>query len=75
MNRACPAIGSNAGGIPELLCKDFIVKKRNSRAIYKILKNITTEQLTKQAEYNYERSKEFEKEKLEEKRRLFYKGS
>lgn len=75
MNRACPAIGSNAGGIPELLCKDFIVKKRNSRAIYKILKNITTEQLTKQAEYNYERSKEFEKEKLEVKRRLFYKGS
>lgn len=74
MSRACPAIGSNAGGIPELLDKDFVVKKRNSRAIYKILKNITTEQLMKQAKDNYKRSKEFEKEKLEEKRKLFYKG-
>ena len=41
---------------------------------YKMLKNITEDQLMKQAENNYECSKEFEKEKLEKKRDLFYKG-
>lgn len=74
MSRACPAIGTNVGGIPELLDKEFIAKKKDSKAIYKMLKNITEDQLMKQAENNYERSKEFEKEKLEKKRDLFYKG-
>lgn len=74
MSRACPAIGTNAGGIPELLDERCIVKKKDVRAIYKILKNVTKDQLIKQAEKNYAHSKQFEKEKLEKKRELFYKG-
>lgn len=74
MSRACPAIGSNAGGIPELLDKNYIFRKRDVNMLIKIFDNLSKESLLKQSEKNYSRALEFEKEKLNAKRTLFYKS-
>lgn len=75
MSRACPSIGSTTGGIPELLNKKTIFKKRKVKELTKILKLIIHNKKfqTKLAEENYKTSQEYNKIKLTEKRNKFYK--
>lgn len=72
LSRACPSIGSNAGGIPELLDSNMIFKKRNVSQLEKILYEISIEKLRKEAEKNFNKSLEYDVNLLEEKRNEFY---
>ena len=72
MSRACPCIGTNAGGIPELIQAEYVFKKRNYKQFIEILKKIDTTKLIDMAETNYKHAKEFEKDKLNKKRIEFY---
>lgn len=72
MSRACPAIGTNAGGIPELINEKYIFKKKDTKGLVKILKNITKDELKEMAKYSFEVAKRYDKKVLENKRRKFY---
>ncbi|MDE6142352.1 MAG: glycosyltransferase family 4 protein, partial [Bacilli bacterium] len=53
MSRACPAVGSNAGGIPELLEEKVIFKKKNVKQIVNILENIDKETLVELSKHSF----------------------
>lgn len=75
MSRGCPAVGSKSGGIPELLDKRFIHKKGNYKDLTnKIIFLISNKELMiEQAKKNFETSKNYSKEVLDEKRTGFWK--
>lgn len=72
MSRGCTAMGSNVGGIPELLTEDVLFNKKSIHEICNILKSIDKDFLKQHAERNFIKASEFEKEELEGKRNLFY---
>lgn len=73
MSRGCPSIGSNAGGIPELLNKKNIFKRKDISQIVKILKEINKERLIEMAQENFELiNKNYKLEYLMKKRNKFY---
>lgn len=73
MSRGCPAIGSNVGGIKELLDNEFVFKKGKKKEIIKIFTNFTKEKLIDQSKRNYNYSLNFKEEILSNKRNQFYK--
>ena len=73
MSRGCPCIGSNAGGIPELLDHNFVFKKGNVKELVRILHDLNREKMIKQAIRNYEFSKKYAKDVLEASRNKFFK--
>ena len=74
MSRACPAIGSNVGGIPELLSSDYIFQNGKVDEIYRLIKRISTKNLMiKEAEINFSKAKEYDKGLLDHMRSTFYK--
>ena len=72
MSRACPVIGSNIAGIPELINKEALFEAGNLEVIQKILSNINKEILKKWAIENFEKSYDFKKNILDNKRIEFY---
>ena len=74
MSRGCPAVGSKTGGIPELLDKDFVHKKGNYKDLaLKIDKFISNKEIMiQQAKRNFDLSKQYSKEILDEKRTKFW---
>lgn len=74
MSLGMPAIGSNAGGIPELLNEKMIFKKKNVFELEKILTNLTLELLYQNSDFNYKKSLEYDYNHLNEKRKSFYLG-
>lgn len=74
MSRACPAIGTKAGGIPELLEKEMLIKKKDYKKLAKkIMQLINDKEIMKSfASINFNKSLNFEKCKLEGKRNAFY---
>ena len=74
MSRGCPVLGSNVGGIPELISKDCLFKKKNSIEIMSLLTKYINnfDLLLYQSKKNYEYSKIYEKEFLDNKRNKFY---
>lgn len=72
MSKACPCIGSNAGGIPELLDKEYIFKKGKVKDLIKIFKTFDKEKMIEQANVNFEKAKKYEKKVLDKKRKKFY---
>jgi glycosyltransferase involved in cell wall biosynthesis len=73
MSRGCPCVGSNAGGIPELLDTPFIFNSGNVQELANILASFDTEKMIKQAKRNFEFSKEYAKEVIETRRNEFFK--
>ncbi len=73
MSRACPIIGSNAGGTPELLDKNTMFDKGNINKIIELLNNVDERFLLQEAKRAFERSKAYSFTKLELKRFTFYK--
>ncbi len=71
MSRGCPSIGSNAGGIPELLDNTYIFSKGNVNELATILAGFDTEKMVEQAKRNFEFSKGYAKEVLENRRNEF----
>lgn len=72
MSRGCPSIGSKAGGIPELLDGDMLFKPGTVNEIINILKRFNIEKMIEQADRNFEKAREYDKELLYEKRMKFY---
>lgn len=72
MSTGLPCIGSQIAGIPELLDKSMLFTKKNVTKIVDLLMRMDTSTMKEQAERNYEKSKEFDAQLLEDKRNTFY---
>lgn len=72
MSVGCPVIGTNAGGIPELIQKEYIYKKGNINELVNKIKNLTEEDLISSAEANFHKSQDYQKDHLNKKREDFY---
>lgn len=73
MSVGMPIIGSNVGGIPELIDKSCIFKKKNVKEIVSMIKRIDNNFLTTQSQKNYFNSQKFSRANLNVKRKEFYK--
>jgi len=73
MSKSLPAFGSEAGGIPELLEKKYVLSNKQKKVdeICNILTSFTRETMIKQARRNYEESKKYDREIIEQRRRNF----
>lgn len=73
MSRGCPAIGSNRGGIPELLAPDCLIPAGDAQKLSDKLRFAISskEWCLSQAAQNVERAREFSKEILDAKRYSF----
>lgn len=73
MSVGCPVIGSNAGGIPELIQSEGIYPKGNVEFLTNLLANVDQDFLLRNSKLNFEKAKEYQKESLDFKRIQFYK--
>lgn len=73
MSVGCPVIGSNAGGIPELIQSEAIYSKGNVESLTHLLANVDQDFLLRNAKLNFEKAKEYQKERLDFNRTQFYK--
>lgn len=69
MSRACPCIGSNVGGIPELLYPDLLFTPRDSKEIASKIKYAMENELVISNRL-FEESKEYESIKIEQRRQI-----
>lgn len=72
MSRACPCIGSTAGGIPELLPPEMIFKKGDISELVSHMQFLYNDDWVKYSRINHNRVKNFQKDLLDEKRKVFY---
>lgn len=72
ISRACPAAGSTAGGMGELVSDKYIFHKAKVKEIVYILDNLTKEDMSSEACANFETAKNYKKEVLDSKRKDFY---
>lgn len=73
MQEGCIVVGSNVGGIPELIENKNIFKKKNSSELEKILKRIINDDnLKTDSLYSLKKIKEFDKQLLYKKRKQFF---
>ena len=73
MSRGCPVIGSNVGGIPELVSTEFMFKRKDINDLIVKLKTMTKEKMLNEAKRNFEKAKAFDKKELDKRRTEFYK--
>ena len=73
MNESCICLGSNAGGIPELLPPSNIFRKGNISDLIRVIKKAVT-QGNKTIECTFNASKEYSCDLLESKRLRFFKA-
>jgi glycosyltransferase involved in cell wall biosynthesis len=72
LSRACPALGSNVAGIPELLPKDRVFRKNNLNDLVNILTSMFETDLKEEARRNFETSKSYTLEVLNRRRYKFF---
>ncbi|ASS76733.1 hypothetical protein CIG75_18510 [Tumebacillus algifaecis] len=74
MARGLPCIGTNIGGIPELLASDDLVPVENAEALaQRIAEMIEDAKLyTERSEQNWQKAKEYHANQLDERRYTFY---
>lgn len=75
MSRGVPALGAKTAGIPELLQEEYLFSnsRKNINEICTILKNITKENLLLQAKRNFNESKKYDRNIIEDRRYRFLK--
>lgn len=74
LSRACPVIGSHTAGIPELIQPIFVFEQKSPRSIAeKIRVMLRSNKMEDSARVNIEKAKEYELDKLNERRRQLYK--
>lgn len=73
--RGCAVIVSNCGGMRELVDEEFIIRKKNHKQLSDKIKSLINDnnKMKDQCIKNYEHSKAYEKNNLENKRNNFYK--
>jgi len=74
MARGCPCIGSNVGGIPELLAADDLVPPNDPEALARKIMEVTADpqRMKAMSERNLARAKQFDPNTLRDVRRVFY---
>ena len=74
MSRGCPAIGVKTGGIPELLDGRYICKRKDYKTIAKKISELIESKdiMIEQSEKNFNKSKEYTKDILNERRKNFF---
>ena len=74
MARGCPCIGSNVGGIPELLAPEDLVPPNNPEALAQKIMEVTAnpERMKVTSERNLARAKQFDPEEMCDTRLAFY---
>ncbi|MGB8541645.1 MAG: glycosyltransferase [Candidatus Acidiferrales bacterium] len=74
MARGCPCIGSNVGGIPELLAPEDLVRPNDPKALAQKIMEVTADpaRMKAMSERNLARAKQFDPESLRAARRAFY---
>ncbi len=74
MSRGCPSIGSNAGGIPELLDEKMIFRHSNLKQFSNLIHDLKNNKqlMMDEAKYNFNKSREYQKNLLDEKRIAFW---
>lgn len=73
MSRACPVLGSDIAGIPELISKSSLFEAGDVYEIVALLKKINSTALLQMAKENFSKAETFKRETLDEKRETFYK--
>lgn len=73
MSRGCPIIGSNAGGIPELIDDMFVFKKGSKDSFCEVFSKLTVDLMLEQALENHNNSKKYLKNILYTRRTNFLK--
>jgi glycosyltransferase involved in cell wall biosynthesis len=76
MARGLPCIGSNVGGIPELLSREYLFTKENVQQLADLLvsKSASTTELTSMSAKNIETAARYANSKLDKERAGFYKA-
>ena len=76
MARGLPAIGSNVGGIPELLSKNYIFESENVEQLAALLVRVIPNQDLRKAmsKENIAKSWDYEETELQSRREMFYKS-
>jgi len=73
LSRGCACIGTDTGGIPELLKQSNIIKKHDSHGLAKLISYLSSvNTLLEEMEYSLKKAKEFDKDLLEKRRVEFY---
>ncbi len=72
MSRGLPSIGSRTGGIPELLDREFIFNKGDSRELAKIIDKYDKDKMFREAKRNFNKAQEYSIANLNNKRYRFY---
>ena len=72
MSRGLPVIGSETGGIPELIGEECRFRANDYEVIAAILEDLNSQQLVKMSVENFKRAHDFEKSALDKKRDDFY---
>jgi glycosyltransferase involved in cell wall biosynthesis len=74
MARGCPCIGSNVGGIPDLLAADDLVPPNDPEALARKIMEVTADpqRMKAMSERNLARAKQFDPDTLRDMRRVFY---
>ncbi len=72
MSRACPVLGSNIAGIPELISENGLFEAGDVDQIVILLKKLNSTALLQMAKENFLKAKTFKNETLDEKRQAFY---
>lgn len=75
MANAIPVIGTNVGGIPELLMSEAIIRPKDDQALFDKVKMFTDnpDKMLQHAVHNLKKANEFEKSLLAKRRFEFYK--
>lgn len=72
MSMGCPIIGSNAGGIPELIDKSVVFEKGNIDELCDIIKSFSVEKMKEQAIINHKNAQNYTKTILYRRREEFF---
>ncbi len=73
MSVGCPVIGSNVGGIPELVNHQYVFKKKNYKDLYRKMKNLlVNKNIYESTKYSIQKSSEFNQTILLNKRDKYY---
>lgn len=75
MSRACPALGSNIAGIPELLDPSCIFKAGDVKELREMIEQFTTDKLIAESTRNFEVAKEYDCNILNKRRLTFLRGA
>lgn len=72
LSRGLPSIGSNAGGIPELLDEKVIFEKKSISELFNLLSSINMDFIREQAIRNFNETKKYDKQIVERRRVEFF---